>query len=199
MPTQTIRRAISYWRIHVFTNLGLFALTVILSLPGIHSGFPAAIEYAGPLRYACDFLAIGFLIAASEWGWRRWLPVMCVLLAARGIWMIARLQHWSIANPIDLVLNACVLGFYTVHYVRKRERRLLDHLKFVWVSSISAIGLMPFVHFNAKAEFCIAMAFSTVLHVILCLQWLDRNRMPESAADWDFNTAKAARIELKKR
>lgn len=167
-------------------SLGANGAALGLGLLWLMLRFPLAIQIAVPMRYLGDLLALLFLIGTSAWGWKPWLAVGGIIVITRSFWIVAKLQHWAVAFPMELSLYAFVLIVYGFRFFSKKPKRLLDHLKLLWVCANCATVLLSILYVGSALRFSIALALSVLLQTLVILQWRQLPDVLETPQDWDF-------------
>ena len=186
MPANAVRRGFSYWRIHVFSSVAIYAVALGFGVLGSIADTGFAMKVAAPARYVSDGLALVFLITASAWGWKRWWPVVVLIFVARIAWMLAKVQHWPVGGVLNAGIYAAVFIFYGIRFQQKPRKTRLDLLKLCWVTLNCATVIAQFFPVRAEAFFGIALVLSALLQLLVILQWrLVTEHQPETER-WDF-------------
>lgn len=99
------------------------------------------------------------------------IPVL-VSTAALITGLLFSFQQWKGADVIIIAGGAGMLIFYSMHYIAKSSRKLIDHLKIVWLAS--ALTGMVLVIFGLPYAIYVTDAVNILLLVILVMVLSDQ-------------------------
>lgn len=145
-----------------------FVLTLLYSIAVYLIDFDNAVLLR-VLTVGQQIISLGWIIAMiRESGFNRTLyfRILLGIIPVLLFGMLAKLQHWPIANPVLLLAYAGVLVVYSIRFFKKKRKEILDMLKWAWVISALAVGILLMSHYVSKDHAMIpAIVFLNLIFV----------------------------------
>lgn len=94
--------------------------------------------------------------------WASGLGIIIIIIAC-----LFKILHWSWANELILLGSAILIIQYSIHFIRKVEKGIIDYLK--WVYVLFSFTLIPgrVLHYISGDTFWYAMLTYQILFVLL--------------------------------
>lgn len=127
------------------------------------------------------FLLLGRLFAKGTFRRSRQVRLAYLGIALLCLYMVFKIQHWSMMGLLLLIAAGTTAIAYTIHFFRKRYKRALDVIKLVYLllllTSISARQM----HFSLSVE--LSWAVTIVFLALLVLSYIEEWKgVPEAKA-----------------